>query len=72
MADSPTLLSAIQLRTNRAQRALRGVRRRDICDTSSKRIEGGGLSVPLSPEEIVEGVAGSATSTVYTITATLL
>ena len=37
-----------------------------------KRIESGGLSVPLSPEEIVEGVAGSATSTVYTIVATLL
>lgn len=28
--------------------------------------------MPLSPEKIVEGVAGSATSTVYTIMATLL
>lgn len=43
-----------------------------IWSTPSKRIESGGLSVPLSPEEIVEGVAGSATSTVYTIMATLL
>ena len=68
----PALPSAIQLRTNRAQRALGGVRRRDVCPSSSKRIESGGLSVPLSPEEIVEGVAGSATSTVYTIMATLL
>ena len=68
----PALPSAIQLRTNRAQRALGGVRRRVGCPTSSKRIESGGLSVPLSPEEIVEGVAGSATSTVYTIMATLL
>ena len=43
-----------------------------IWSTPSKRIESGGLSVPLSPEEIVEGVADSATSTVYTIMATLL
>ena len=43
-----------------------------IKKTRSARIESGGLSVPLSPVEIVEGVAGSATSTVYTIMATLL
>ena len=70
----PALPSAIQLRTNRAKRALGGVLVARVCRASSKRIESEAIwcMVPLSPEEIVEGVAGSATSTVYTIMATLL
>ena len=36
---------------------------------SSLIIESGSLSVALSPEETAGGVAGSATSTVYTIMA---
>ena len=71
-SSSPSAAQRDSIENKQGKRALGGVRRRDICDTSSKRIEGGGLSVPLSPEEIVEGVAGSATSTVYTIMATLL
>ena len=71
----PALPSAIQLRTNRAKRALGGVLVARVCRASSRRIESDSSTpygVALSPEEIVEGVAGSATSTVYTIMATLL
>ena len=57
------------IENKQGKRALGGVRRRVLVYAPSKRIESGGLSVALSPEEIVEGVAGSATSTVYTTTA---
>ena len=40
-----------------------------VCGASSLIIESGSLSVALSPEETAGGVAGSATSTVYTIMA---
>ena len=40
-----------------------------VPSASSFIIEGGSLSVALSPEETAGGVAGSATSTVYTIMA---
>jgi hypothetical protein len=60
----PALPSAIQLRTNRAKRALGGVLVARVCRASSRRIE---CDSTLSPEKIVEGVAGSATSTVYGI-----
>ena len=60
----PALPSAIQLRTNRAKRALGGVLVARVCRASSRRIESDST---LSPEKIVEGVAGSAPSTIYTI-----
>ena len=40
-----------------------------VCCASSLIIESGSLGLALSPEETAGGVAGSATSTVYTIMA---
>ena len=65
----PSAAQRVQLRTNTAQRVLGGVRRRVFACASSLIIESGSLSVALSPEETAGGVAGSASSTVYTIMA---